>query len=167
MFLAGVETRHTSPDPVFSFVPVCDDFLEHPVYCGHDNKQVCHTSTSHTNIIICHHFCGQVWSIKSQIKSLQKHLASSPTLYISHWHWIQIDSDLLPQRISVGELLKRMIHHAMCVACSSISAVKRSIGSTTGCTITEKAPTRAFSWLKAATTAFTFKTLSRHYAIRR
>ena len=26
-------------------------------------------------------------------------------------------------------------------------------------TITEKAPTRAFSWLKAATTALTFKTL--------
>ena len=26
-------------------------------------------------------------------------------------------------------------------------------------TITEKAPTRAFSWLKAATTVFTFKTL--------
>ena len=32
------------------------------------------------------------------------------------------------------------------------------------CTITEKAPTSAFSWLKAATTAFTFKTLLRHYA---
>ena len=30
--------------------------------------------------------------------------------------------------------------------------------------ITEKAPIRAFSWLKAATTAFTFKTLLRHYA---
>ena len=44
------------------------------------------------------------------------------------------------------------------------SAANRSIGSTTGCTITEKAPTRAFSWLKAATTAFTFKTLLRHYA---
>ena len=29
------------------------------------------------------------------------------------------------------------------------SAANRSIGSTTGCTITEKAPTRAFSWLKA------------------
>ena len=42
-----------------------------------------------------------------------------------------------------------------------LSAVKRSIGSTTGCTITEKAPSRAFSWLKAATTAFTFKTLLR------
>ena len=32
--------------------------------------------------------------------------------------------------------------------------------------ITEKAPTRAFSWLKAAATAFTFKTLLRHYAQR-
>ena len=30
----------------------------------------------------------------------------------------------------------------------------------------EKAPTRAFSWVKAATTAFTFKTLLRHYAKR-
>ena len=37
------------------------------------------------------------------------------------------------------------------------SAVKRSIGSTTGCTITKKAPTRAFSWLKAATTAWCLK----------
>ena len=46
------------------------------------------------------------------------------------------------------------------------SAVKRSIGSTTGCTITEKAPTRAFSWLKAPTSVFTFKTLLRHYAKR-
>ena len=35
------------------------------------------------------------------------------------------------------------------------------------CTIiTEKAPTRAFSWLKAPTSAFTFKTLLRHYAER-
>ena len=32
--------------------------------------------------------------------------------------------------------------------------------------ITEKAPTRAFSWLKAATTAFTFMKLLRHYAKR-
>ena len=30
--------------------------------------------------------------------------------------------------------------------------------------ITEKAPTRAFSWLKAPTSAFTCKTLLRHYA---
>ena len=40
------------------------------------------------------------------------------------------------------------------------SASKRSIRRFV---ITEKAPTRAFSWLKAATTTFTFKTLSRHY----
>ena len=33
-------------------------------------------------------------------------------------------------------------------------------------TITEKAPTRAFSWLKAHTRAFTFKTLLRDYAKR-
>ena len=32
--------------------------------------------------------------------------------------------------------------------------------------ITENAPTRAFSWLKAPTSAFTFKTLLRHYAKR-
>ena len=32
--------------------------------------------------------------------------------------------------------------------------------------ITDKAPSRAFSWLKAATTAFTSKTLLRHYAKR-
>ena len=31
-------------------------------------------------------------------------------------------------------------------------------------TITEKAPVRAISWLKAPTSAFTFKTLLRHYA---
>ena len=44
-----------------------------------------------------------------------------------------------------------------------VSASKRSIRRFV---ITEKAPTRAFSWLKAATTAFTFKTLLRHYANR-
>ena len=31
-------------------------------------------------------------------------------------------------------------------------------------TITEKAPSRTFSWLKAPNSAFTFKTLLRHYA---
>ena len=44
-----------------------------------------------------------------------------------------------------------------------ISASKRSIRRFV---ITEKAPTRTFSWLKAATTAFTFMTLLRHYAKR-
>ena len=40
-------------------------------------------------------------------------------------------------------------------ASASKSSIRRFV-------ITEKAPTRAFSWLKAATTAFTFKTLLRH-----
>ena len=52
------------------------------------------------------------------------------------------------------------------LASNETSAANRSIGSTTDYTITEKAPTRAFSWLKAATTAFTFKTQLRHYAKR-
>ena len=41
-------------------------------------------------------------------------------------------------------------------ASASKSSIRRFV-------ITEKAPTRAFCWLKAATTAFTFKTLLRHY----
>ena len=45
------------------------------------------------------------------------------------------------------------------VTSASKSSIRRFL-------ITEKAPTRAFSWLKAATTAFTFKTLLRHYAKR-
>ena len=46
------------------------------------------------------------------------------------------------------------------VTSASKSSIRRFV-------ITEKAPTtRAFSWLKAATTAFTFNTLLRHYAKR-
>ena len=41
--------------------------------------------------------------------------------------------------------------------CWLTSSASRS--SIRGFVITEKAPTRAFSWLKAATTSFTFKTL--------
>ena len=43
------------------------------------------------------------------------------------------------------------------VISASKSSIRRFV-------ITEKALTRAFSWLKSATTAFTFKTLLRHYA---
>ena len=45
------------------------------------------------------------------------------------------------------------------VTSASKSSIRRFV-------IMEKAPTRAFSWLKAATTALTFKTLLRHYAKR-
>ena len=50
-------------------------------------------------------------------------------------------------------------HHPHHRTSASKSCIRRFV-------ITEKAPTRAFSWLKAATTAFTFKTLLRHYAKR-
>ena len=43
------------------------------------------------------------------------------------------------------------------VTSASKSSIRRFV-------ITGKAPTRAFSWLKAANTAFIFKTLLRHYA---
>ena len=51
------------------------------------------------------------------------------------------------------------LHGKICALYTSApkSSIRRFV-------ITEKAPTRAFSWLKAATTAFTFKALLRHYA---
>ena len=54
---------------------------------------------------------------------------------------------------------KATLHCAFVWYLLFISASKSSIRRFV---ITEKAPTRAFSWLKAATTAFTFKTLLRH-----
>ena len=58
----------------------------------------------------------------------------------THWHW------------NTGTCC--WVHRS-----ASKSCIRRFV-------ITEKAPTRAFSWLKAATTAFSFKTLLRHYANR-
>ena len=48
--------------------------------------------------------------------------------------------------------------------CPARTSTKDSTKAIRRFVITEKAPTRAFSWLKAATTNFTFKTLLRHYA---
>ena len=45
------------------------------------------------------------------------------------------------------------------MASASKSSIRRFV-------ITEKAPTRAYFWLEAATTALTFKTLVRHSAKR-
>ena len=46
----------------------------------------------------------------------------------------------------------------------NISAVKRFIGFTIGFHNHREGPTMTFSWLKAPTSAFTFKTILRHYA---
>ena len=52
-------------------------------------------------------------------------------------------------------------HHTPGISAADDPSVSQSVF-----TIKEKPPTRAFSWLKAATTAFTFRTLLRHYAKR-
>ena len=57
----------------------------------------------------------------------------------------------------VALLTSQVLLPGAVTASASKSSIRRFV-------ITEKAPTRAFSWLKAATTAFTFKTLLRHYA---
>ena len=63
---------------------------------------------------------------------------------------------------SAAVLGDRSTRTAVTLARSLQQSLKRR--STRRFVITEKAPTRAFSWLTAATTAFTFKTLLRHYA---
>ena len=56
---------------------------------------------------------------------------------------LQVDHLDPAQAADVGVLLVEVLGKVL------VSAVKRSIGSITGFTITEKAPTRAFSWLIA------------------
>ena len=63
------------------------------------------------------------------------------------------------EEMYVGFQVRIMIMVITLVTSASRSSNRRFV-------ITEKAPTRAFSWLKAATTAFTLKTLLRHYAKR-
>ena len=60
------------------------------------------------------------------------------------------DSVSLSPRLVMVSLFQ--IHHENVRTSASKRSIRRFV-------ITEKAPTRAFSWLKAATTAFTFKTL--------
>ena len=60
------------------------------------------------------------------------------------------------QRRGGDNLIRGNKDKSVCSSASK-SSIRRFV-------ITEKAPTRAFSWLKAATTAFTFKKLLRHYA---
>ena len=62
-------------------------------------------------------------------------------------------------QVRAGEVVFAECSLLRCRYSASKSSIRRFV-------ITEKAPTRAFSWLKATTTAFTFKTLLRHYAQR-
>ena len=80
-------------------------------------------------------------------------------------HYINIMRlDTIAISTQLFKSLERRIQHSKLVAEQSTAVCSASKSSIRRFVITEKAPTRAFSWLKAATTAFTFKTLLRHYA---
>ena len=70
----------------------------------------------------------------------------------------------LPQKCQVDHMMSLGSLRTICRVSSS--AVKRPIGFKIGFHNYGEAPTRAFSLLKAPTSAFTFKTLLRHYAKR-
>ena len=95
------------------------------------------------------------------------HIRYSSNVQIE-WPWWRGSLQLGPRCEGVPCLLCRHqdpapICHQAATRTTASSAWKSSIRRFV---ITEKAATRALSWLKAATTAFTFKTLLRHYAKR-
>ena len=76
-----------------------------------------------------------------------------------------IDCDTRPG--DGGQMLQCVTFRGRCISSRGSSALVPQIDPSVPqsvFTITEKAPTRAFSWLKAPSSAFTFKTLLRHYA---
>ena len=87
-----------------------------------------------------------------------------------HWTFKLYDVDGNGE-IDIFEMEKMFVSLCSIVESSENDQLKRNRNSASKSSmrrfvITEKAPTRAFSWLKAATTAFTLKTLLRHYAKR-
>ena len=70
----------------------------------------------------------------------------------------------LPQLLLHVEQLGAAGGHQLVLVARVLACASASKSSIRRFAITEKAPTRAFSWLKAPTSAFTFKTLLRHYA---
>ena len=86
-------------------------------------------------------------------------------IYVGAINWPHLSVSL-----SLSSLLLNVFHFRTILRCTrlrlflvlcSAPSVPQSVF-----TSTEKAPTRAFSWLRAPTNAFTFKTLLRHYAKR-
>ena len=73
----------------------------------------------------------------------------TPPLISGHQH----------QHHTTRTVFRSYLHDGPVASSASKSSIRMFV-------IMEKSPTRAFSWLKAATTAFTFKTLLRHYAKR-
>ena len=123
---------------------------------------MCMASPERLKCLIHHvsflHFC--LWMKYNHNSRLS--IRKAPMVYSSCYtpHWQQWWS--LPRHVACCRVAAAgnccLLHPSPGVQTSaSKSSIRRFV-------ITEKAPTRALSWLKAATTAFTFKTLLRHYA---
>ena len=70
----------------------------------------------------------------------------------AHVAYRMVDSDSIPEVDIAVKTVQKVLELE-----TKVHPIRRFV-------ITEKAPTRAFYWLKEATTAFTFRTLLRHYA---
>ena len=114
--------------------------------------------------IICDHALAHDWGIEMKFRlqqNLLKAAGASPLMIV-----------LMVNNLSSFSSWKSPseMHFCFCVECVKVRLLQESVASSASKSsirrfvITEKAPTRAFSWLKVAATAFTFKTLLRHYA---
>ena len=81
--------------------------------------------------------------------------------YIERANWTRPHIMWDPRPVLLACLLSPHLHHGKPQLHQTLHRVGSSASKSSirMFIITEKAPTRAFSWLKAATTAFTFKTL--------
>ena len=114
-----------------------------------------------------------LWKVKQNYSYRRRNIFNSNifNIYV-RGNFILIEKNFIATVILLTTLQYRnfclLNAHSLQSSSSSIKhcirAVKCSIGSTTGFHNHREAPTRAFSWLKAPTSAFTFKTLLRHYA---
>ena len=114
------------------------------------------------NIITAMMCAGQLGRPKSESHGGQE--AESRVVGLNNGTNNPFQDDRLPvwQSANSGNLSSPEVGQAslLLVLCSAPSVSQPVF------TITEKPPTRDFSWLKAPTSAFTFKTLLRHYAKR-
>ena len=113
----------------------------------------------HTTILL-----GKIYiftSIKSQFISFTAKSNSIWEHFISNFQHFPLCCVWEAISFSVRNFYLCEVHSYFQQTHMFISASKSSIRRFV---ISEKAPTRVFSWLKVATTAFTFKTLLRHYA---
>ena len=123
-------------------------------------------STREVKVLLLRYYETQLKCLQSQVSNL-----ISWTMMLTTCVWPvraapTIARMSLSWKSEPGEwvcVLGPWLQHCSTAALTCTSAWKSSIRRFVS---TEKARTRAFSWLKADTTAFTFKTLLRHYSKR-